>query len=313
MIKKGFLQMGIINFVKGILIGIALVVPGLSGSMFAVVLGLYDKLLYTVNDFKDNVEKNSMFLLPVLFGTAAGILCSTKLVLLFCEKYMLQSYAFFIGLVIGSAPIVYKKMTKNKFELSKLIISLMSFIAIVSISIAAASFHKDSVWTYVSISSLSGLPDILIIFIAGMFSCSFMAIPGVSGSVMLMLINQYGTVYNSVSKMTDMLQYILKNDWVGAIELLPTVAVIIPFMSGAAIGLILIAKLLSYLLDRFESEVYYGVMGIVIGAVAVLFKDGVYGQLIYSMDAGIVKGLLGIIIVGIFIIIGSFCTKVLDK
>ena len=70
-----------LNFVKGAIIGIALVIPGLSGSIFAVVVGLYDRLLNAVNHFRDDPKKNMRFLTPIGLGAVIGILLSTKAVL----------------------------------------------------------------------------------------------------------------------------------------------------------------------------------------------------------------------------------------
>ena len=116
----------IINFVKGIFIGIAVVIPGLSGSIFAVVVGLYEKMIHAVSDFRKNIKKNILFLLPIVLGAVVGILLSTKLILMICETYTQQAYFFFIGLVLGSIPLVLRKLKSKKFHPAYLLITLFS-------------------------------------------------------------------------------------------------------------------------------------------------------------------------------------------
>ncbi|MDR2903405.1 MAG: DUF368 domain-containing protein [Clostridiales bacterium] len=304
--------MGVINFVKGIFIGIALVIPGLSGSMFAVVVGLYDGLLKAANEFRQDIKRHTLFLLPVLLGVAAGILCSTKVVLWVCEKYTFQSYAFFIGLVLGSVPLVYRKMTPKGFSAAKLPIMLAAFAAILYVSLFAAA-GEDAAKATVAVKTLTDAADVGIVAFAGVFSCSLMAIPGVSGSVMLLLINQYGTVYHAVASIGDILNALFSGEFQTAAGLLPAAAIVLPFTAGAAVGLILIAKALHFLLTKFESAVYYGVMGLLCGAAVVLFKDGVFGGLSFRFDIGVTQGFSALLLALVCVMIGSFCTQVLDS
>ncbi len=304
--------MSIINAVKGVFIGIALVIPGLSGSMFAVVVGLYDRLLTAINGFKQDIKKHSAFLIPIVIGVGVGILASTKLVLWLCENYIFQSYSFFIGLVLGSVPLVYRKASAKPINASKLFVFIISFIAIISLSVIAKSIDTAGNESYVSISKIGGVKDAGMVFFAGLFSCSLMAIPGVSGSIMLMLINQYGTVYNSVSKIGDMLRFIVQGNFEKATELLPAVMVVIPFIVGACTGIILISKLLVFLLSRFESNVYYGVGGLMAGAIVMIFASGVLGGLLARTGGGLISGLLGALVIVIYIAIGYLCAVFLE-
>ncbi|MDR0287801.1 MAG: DUF368 domain-containing protein, partial [Clostridiales bacterium] len=88
----------IIHFFKGIFIGLAVVIPGLSGSIFAVAVGLYEKMLEAVNNLRKSPKESILFLLPIVLGAVVGILASTKFILWVCENYPRQSYIFFIGL-----------------------------------------------------------------------------------------------------------------------------------------------------------------------------------------------------------------------
>ena len=264
--------------IKGILIGFAVVIPGLSASVFMVVTNMYDDLIYAINNIKSDFKKQFKFLLPVGIGAVAGILMSAKIVLDLCEEYTLFSYSFFIGLVIGSLPFVLKKIPDVKWNPKSIGIAAVGFIFIYIISILDSSSGSGS-GTQVAIEKISNSGDFFTIFFAGAISVSLMTIPGVSGSVLLMILGQYGTIYNSVAKVATLLIAILKNDSAGISENLASVFVIIPFCMGALIGVLLIAKLLQYVLAKHSEILYTAVVGIVIAAVVTLFQKQIFANL----------------------------------
>lgn len=249
----------LIAFFKGILIGIAAVIPGLSGSIFAVVVGLYDKMVEAVSTLfrRTHFRKNAVFLLPILLGIGVGVLLSTKAVLWVCENYTGPAYAFFIGMVLGSLPLIFKKTSQIPFQVQNLILPCITFSALVGITLWMGAPEETSM---VAISAITSWKDVLIVVGAGMFSCALMAIPGVSGSVMLMVIHQYGTVYHAVSNLTE------------SFAAWPIVGL---FAFGAIIGFLGIAKLLHWLLEHTSALTYYGVAGLIGGAVFALFYQGI--------------------------------------
>lgn len=280
--------MSLINTLKGIFIGIALVIPGLSGSIFAVVVGLYDKIIFSINNIRKNTSKSLVFLIPILIGIIIGILVSTKFILWICENYVHQSYSFFTGLVIGSIPFIINKIKKNKNFSFYPVFTLIGFLFIYYIS----NFNNTDNSNYISISEIKNISDLLKIFFAGLFSCSLMTIPGVSGSIMLMAINQYGTVYNSVGKITDMIILISKGQFESAFQNINSIIIIIPFLLGSFIGILLISKLISFLLIKAEAKIYFGVLGLIIGAAFILIKSGIYPYLFKGSTNNIISSIL---------------------
>ena len=295
--------MVLINGLKGVLIGVALVIPGLSGSIFAVVVGLYEKILDALNNFKINKRESVKFLLPIGIGTGFGVLISTKIILWVCMQYKIQSYMFFSGLVLGSVPVILKKI---KFKPKYLIFTFASFLAIMHV-IKLSGANNES---YIAIEKFLGINDFFVMLFAGIFSVSLMAIPGVSGSVMLMVINQYGTVYNAVSLSLDFVKFVLNGDFDMAINALLSVILLIPFIIGAILGIIVIAKVLAYLLKRFETAVYYSVLGLLASALYVLFKTG-FEATSFSLSA---TGLASLILICIIcLVVGFLCTILFDS
>lgn len=292
-----------LNFIKGAIIGIALVIPGLSGSIFAVVVGLYDRLLQAVNHFRANPKKNLRFLAPIGLGAVVGILVSTKAVLVVTTHWPLPSYGFFIGLVLGIGPFIYRKLVLKPFTWWYLLLVAGGFAGIYGLAKLGGTQPEN----LTAIQRLSSVSDAGVMAFAGIFAVALMAIPGISGSVMLMVIDQYGTVYNAVSQLGDAARAFASGNWSAFNAAMGSVALLLPFMLGAIAGLIAVAKLMAYLLEHFETQVYYAVCGIVAAAVVILLETGIAP---YWPATGMV---IPALLVVVSLIIGVLATIFLDK
>jgi len=297
---------GLINGIKGVFIGLALVIPGLSGSIFAVVVGLYDKILLAVSNIRKDFKRSCLFLLPIALGCIVGILASTKVVLWLCETYQLQAYSFFVGLVLGSVPLVVRKIKKGKLDAMGFAIAALSFAAIVAVGIFTKNVDEGTA----RITALTDVFAVAELFGTGLFVCALMMVPGVSGSVMLMLLGKYETIYQSVASAGDMLRCLMKGQTAEAFALFQNILVVVPFLIGALVGLALVAKLISFLLRKYESRVYYGVFGLVSGAVVSLAGTGVLPN--FEGLSGVGSWMGSIIWIVAFVVIGWFCTTLLD-
>ena len=120
----------IINALKGIVIGVSNVIPGVSGGTMAVVMGIYDKIIYSVNNFFKDIKKNILFLGSLGIGAVVGILLFTNLIDYLLKSYNEQTNFFFIGLILGTAPLLFKKatgFTSIKVSYSLICFSICSF------------------------------------------------------------------------------------------------------------------------------------------------------------------------------------------
>ena len=294
--------MHITNTIKGIFIGIALVVPGLSGSILALVMGLYEGIINAVSDFRKDIRKNIIFLTPIGLGAVIGILASARVVLWLCQEYPLQAYLFFTGLVIGAYPLIFRKMKKTTFKPPYVLYTALGFAFMFIVSHVMDTGMERS---HIAVETLSSASEFGTVFAAGAISMSFMMIPGVSGRVMLMLLGQYGTVYNAVGTVVDLIRHILSGNFEAASYVFMTVLLVVPFALGALIGVIFIAKILSFLLSKWEGQVYYAVLGLVSSAVFLLVEES---GLLQAYE-----GLIPIATAVILLIIGVLCTLFLDK
>ena len=105
----------IVNFLKGIVAGIGGIIPGLSGSVLMVLLGVYEQTIHALGTLLSNFKKNIRFLLPLLLGMVCGVLMLSRLVDYLLEFYPFQTRYAFLGLVIGTVPLFYQQIGKNGF------------------------------------------------------------------------------------------------------------------------------------------------------------------------------------------------------
>ncbi|MCL2753811.1 MAG: DUF368 domain-containing protein [Defluviitaleaceae bacterium] len=272
----------ILNFIRGIFIGLALVIPGLSASTFAVVMGIYDKLIGNLNTLRKETRKSLKFLMPIGAGAAVGILASAGFLLWVIEMFELPSYAFFIGLVLGSLPVIYKKMKPGKpkkLNYGLLVIGLLSIPALHFLIPSSVEYNTQ-------IMAIGDFGDFAIIFIAGFVSCFLIALPGVSGAMILILIGQFATVYGAVSNFADSILMTIRGQEDAWYLGLSALLIVLVFFVGAVIGLFLAAKIIGALIERYEASVYFAVMGIILGAVLVLYDEGVGQHIMHSFREG---------------------------
>ncbi len=237
-------------FFKGILIGIALVLPGLSGSLMAVLLGMYQEIVSWMASFGKNIRS----LLVLGAGALIGILISAKVVLVLCVAYPGPCNWFFLGLVAGGLPMLIKGVKGRNFTKPGFIPLILGFAAILTMAL----FTGTTADFQVAISRISGVQDAGILLVAGFISCGLMMFPGVSGSVLLILLGQYGTVYGAVSDITNYSRWS---------EILPICAL---FAVGGILGILLISKLMKWAMGRFPRLVQWLILGLTSGTCASL-------------------------------------------
>ncbi len=239
-----------ILFLKGILIGIALVLPGLSGSLMAVLLNLYETIVGWVSAFR----KNLVNLIILGIGAAIGILISAKIVLSVCVRYPEQSNLFFLGLVAGGIPLLVGNVKEKCFTKSCVSVMILGFAGVFLLSLFSPAGGEFNT----AITEIQGMKESFTLLLAGFISCGLMMLPGVSGSVLLILMGQYGTVYGAVSNLSSY------HNW---LRVLP---ICLLFGVGGLLGIYLISNLMRSALVRFASAVQWLILGLTSGTCGAL-------------------------------------------
>lgn len=243
----------ILLILKGMIIGVANIIPGVSGGTLMIILGLYEDVINTISHFFKNFKKNLKFIIPLGIGMILSILLLSK-VLSFClEKYPFPTTFFFVGLILGGIPLLWKKTSAAKKRLSNWLVFMITFTIVL-----VFAFLKSGDFV-VNLNTLTPIGYITL-FIIGMVSAATMVIPGISGSFVLMLLGFYEPIVNTIKDLTNF--SLLGHN----------LLILIPFGLGIIFGIVLVAKLLEYLFNKYPIKTYYGVLGFVIASLVAIIK-----------------------------------------
>ncbi len=250
--KMVFIMKHILNFLKGFLVGIANVIPGVSGGTLAIICGVYEKLISILSNIIKGVKENFLFLLFFILGAAIAIIVGSILIPLGLEKVPLITILFFAGLIVGGLPMLWQKIKGQKFSILNLLILLITFGLVIGLSFVTP--NADSI----SFAHMN-FTKIVLVFLVGIVAAATMIIPGISGSLVLMLLGYYEPILGAIKELVTFTN-------VGN-----NLLALIPFGIGCIVGIIFIAKLLKFLLNKFEVATYYGIIGFVLASIFSIF------------------------------------------
>lgn len=284
---KGEFMKNILLIIKGFIMGIANIIPGVSGGTLALTLGIYENFIGAISHFFSNLKENIKFLFPIVLGIGLSILTMSNVISTCFNNYPIPTTLFFMGLVIGGIPMITSRVAKTKEtkEKSSYIIMLLTFGLVMLLTfseeifhgtLAAASFDNLSVLGYLWLS------------VIGMIAAATMIIPGVSGSLVLMLLGYYLPIINVVKELTH-----FEN-------IFPNIFVVLFFGIGILIGIVLVSKLIEWLLAKYEKKTYFGVIGFIVASV-IAIPVSVYheiGNITFSIPQVII-GILFLLLGGV--------------
>lgn len=244
---------------KGIAIGIANAVPGVSGGTIAVIVKIYDKLLEAITPNIKKLIKNLPFLIPVGIGMLLGILAAAKLLGFLFDEYNVPTQMFFVGVVIGSMPMIYKECTAEK-KLSAVCIAPFAAGILV---MAAMAFLSPAESTAAGGLDLGGG---IMLFVSSVLAAIAMIIPGISGALIMKVLGAYDTVIGALNNFDF--------------------AILIIVAVGVILGIFIAAGVISMLLKKFRRGTYCLISGLIIGSVPSIFPSN------FAFDA---QGIIGIV------------------
>lgn len=236
------------NIIIGIVIGIGLILPGVSGGVIAVILNVYDSLVYSMHNLFKEPKKSLKLLIPIGIGMFIGAFLIGKLLnyLLF-EKNYIETYFVFIGLILGSIPALFLK-TKEKGKVNYILV-VITFILSLSLFI----FGKD----LINLNISNNTNSFLTLFLTGFIFIIGKVVPGISSSFILMLIGTYEYFLNVITNPLDMITN--------------RVLELIPITLGVLIGLVIFVKLMNYLLNKHYGNTYSAIIGFVLGSIIAIY------------------------------------------
>ena len=249
-------------------IGVAGIIPGVSGSVFAVLLGVYDRIVDAFCCLIRSPKRSLACLLPIAVGAVAGVLVSADPILYLCETFPVYTYCFFIGVMIGGIPryegeevISGRESAVGKRRLSGTVAFCAAALTVIALAVAA---HITGAGEEVTIYRLDGIVSFMALFAAGLVSCAAMTLPGVSGSVTLLLLGQYGTVYNAAGAPVRLIKALISG---GSIkEEAMTSLLMLPFALGAAAGFFFASSAASAVEKKHPLLFHRAVCGFIVGS-----------------------------------------------
>lgn len=260
---------------KGLIIGSACIIPGVSGGTMALTLGIYEQLIQIASNISKDFKNNIKFLLPLGIGLIVAILALSTIISMALEKYEIQTVLLFIGLLLGGIPSLFSKTEKKTICLKNILISIVSFAIVLCIMLIKG---KSADVNLININVLG----YIILFLVGMLASATMVIPGISGSLVLMLIGYYKPIVNTIKDITHF-NNILSN-----------MLILIPFGIGVIVGIVVISKIINYLLNKYPEKTYYSIYGIIIASIVCIILP-LKGFNITNTIVGIILGLVGFI------------------
>ena len=240
---------------KGIVVGLGAITPGLSGSVLLVIFGLYHKALNAISTIFKNFKTNIAFLIPLALGIGIGMLTFSKIAQYFLGNFEMQTRFTFLGLVVGTIPLFIREVTKEKREQGLNFPKRFIF----SIVGAAAFGLLLSYAGGVGFDRLEN-PNLFQSVLLGLVVAASYLIPGVDSAVILNYFGMY-ELWLSVADLDNLLNidFFLK--------------IALPTAVGLAVGVLLISTIINFLLKRYYTFTFSVIFGLFISIIPKLLNE----------------------------------------
>ena len=254
------------QLLRGVVIGVANIIPGVSGGTMMVSMGIYDTLIHCITHLFKEFKKSVLTLLPYAVGMLVGILAFASLIHWGLENYELPTNALFIGLILGGLGPLLKKIERKKINAA----AVIGFILMFALIIWMGFQNKDSIQNAETIEMNAG--QMLIMLAMGVIASGTMIIPGVSGSLVLMLLGYYKAVTGALKTVASGLVHF---DFAAIGQPL---LMLLPFVVGIVLGIFGVAKAIEWLTSHYPTATYCAVLGLVVASpISLLIQTNMTG------------------------------------
>ena len=265
---------------KGVVMGAANKVPGVSGGIVAFVMGFYEEFIYSLQKFNIKALKlifsgrfnsfynyvNGRFLTLLFLGMIISYFSVSKLLDYLIERHELYVWSVFFGMIVGSIYYIYKDF--KSWNTKTIVMAFLGILVGLSISFLNPATQNDNLW---------------FVFLCGMISVTGMALPGFSGSFILILLGNYVLLLvDSVNVLFDTFVFMFSGDFsfISDPQHLRLLKVLLVFTLGSVVGLVSLSHLLSYILKHYKFKTLALIMGFITGSLGVVWpwKEALYRQ-----------------------------------
>lgn len=272
------------DILKGAVMGIANIIPGVSGGTMAVSMGIYDKIIHAVTHLFSEFKKSMKILIPIGIGIVIAIVGVARLIEYMFGVIPFQTNLLFIGLILGGLPSIGKKVKGNPVKVGH-IIALVVFFALV-VGCASLEGHSggnaDLSFSLLNVIKLLGV---------GVVASATMVVPGVSGSMVLMVMGYYESILGMVNQFVD---HVLAFDIQGIIK---DCGVLVPFGIGVVAGIFVIAKLIEIVFEKWPLLAYWAIIGLIVASPVAILMMNSFGTLtVLTLVTGALALALGVLV-----------------
>lgn len=261
----------IINILKGAVFGIANIIPGVSGGTMAVIMKVFDRIIDILTlDFK-KIKENFIFIIFFGIGAVLGIGTAALILKNLFELYFVPTQMFFTGVILGSIPFIFRIAVTKETPMRK--INIIPFVIGMIITLVPLFLSEDGMKAIPTDSE----PSVSLLIIMAIFlfiAAVAMIIPGLSGSMVLMLLGGYPLALSAVTELK--------------------IPFLIVMLLGAGLGFIAGGRLISFMLKKFHQGTYLAILGLIIGSLFSVFP--------FSEFSFGIQGIVGIVL----LIAGAF-------
>ena len=254
-----------INFFKGIIVGIGGIAPGLSGSVLLVIFGLYQKTINAMGTLFKDFKKNIAFLVPLFMGFGVGVLLFSKVVDFLLNNYEMYTRFAFLGLIIGTIPIFYKEVKKEGFNNKYYILMAIALI----FGLVLFNFNKG---LFPEVTN----PNFFQSIILGVAVAGSSIVPGVDSAVILSSLGLYEIYVSSMANLDF--------------------AVLIPAAFGLGIGVLVISFIVNNLIKRFYTITFSIIFGLFLSIIPNILNETCIIGMNISSAIAIILAIIGFVI-----------------
>ncbi len=229
-------------FLKGIMVGLGAIAPGLSGSVLLVIFGLYQRTITAVSTIFKDFKNNMKFLLPLAAGIGVGIIVFSKVVDYLLNVYQMQTRFAFLGLILGSVPLFYREVRKNGFRKWHYLLVIAAFAG----GLILFNFNR-------SLFPVVEKPTFLQSVLLGVAVATSYIVPGVDSAAILSALGLY-------------------NLWVHALATL-NFAVLLPALMGAAAGVLVVSCLMDFLIRKCYTPTFSVIFGLFLSVIPAVIDE----------------------------------------
>ena len=277
----------LVDIIKGMFVGIANVIPGVSGGTMAVSFGIYDKIISSVTNLFKDFKKSVKTLFPIAVGIAIGVIAFTFIIPYLLETQPFCTAAAFTGLIVGGIPAIVKSLKESgeKDTHKSIPVNVIAFIILFTISIVMPFTNGDAE-SGILLTADAG--TIIKMFFLGIIAAATMVIPGVSGSLVLMVLGYYFGIITAVKNFILGLKDL---DWG---MMLDNGLVLAPFAIGCVLGIFFISKIIEWLFNNYPTATFSVILGLIVTSpVSIFYK--VHQE--YNLSTtSIIQAIVGIIV-----------------